>query len=556
VNPERSPLEAARHHLERAAEREPLYKAGTFVLAYAMLQQGDSAQAQPLFASLTESSNQQAKLRFQSAKEQWPGTAMRGSWLAERIKPLNRLLLPWLQHWMHITILLRGGTFHRLAQEWTEFPARLERYNRAVDQKIKFEQHSFELYIHGFRVVPDIHKLARIAAGLETGEVTAEEARLRLDELLSVDQVDRLDGELSELERKLTSAKVDTISHDVRKSLGEEVDPAERDTEPPDMEPVKQTVIVDSFSGLRRQLDELRAGWRAERWDRCKRLLRDLRDQTRAPDDHAASRLLEDVSLFQAGLFRPPDAPPVSFPRLERWLVGLFIPAYGLLEPWRDSFGTGFVLESEYYLALADYRTFTSAEIAAAMRQAKRLNTLLLVGKAPATVDLARYEELRFLAQCLEIDAIVRILLGEKSDPVVTRNTSGAGSRLDALNAEVIPRLRTLLKDRTAHPHVLAAVSRSLGLIERYDPARSRVWHRGVDESDKPPTEFEYLSSGLTLERAPDSCFYLAEHLLASDRRAEAKSHVDEALRLCPRHAGALALRAKLTAENADDRPV
>jgi hypothetical protein len=352
----------------------------------------------------------------------------------------------------------------------------------------------------------------------------------------------------------LASVKALTISHDIRKSLGNEVDLAERNTEPPDIGPLKQTIIVDSFPGLGRQLDELRADWQAKRWDRCKRLLRELRDHTREPDDRAASRLLEDVSLFQAGLFRPPEAPPVWFPRLERRLAGLFMPAYALLEPWRQSFGSGFVLESEYYVALSSYRTFTSAGICAAMKQAKRLNTLLLVGKAPPRVDLARYEELRILAQCLEIEAVVRILLGEGSDAVIEKHRLTAEIRWDRMNAEVIPRLRTVAKSGTAHPDVLATVLCCLGLIERYSPTERREWDSDAKRSGDRPTEFEYLSRGVALERTPDACFYLAEHLLASDRRTEAKSHVDEALRLCPQHAGALALRKKLMAGTADDR--
>ena len=268
---------------------------------------------------------------------------------------------------------------------------------------------------------------------------------------------------------------------------------------------------------------------------------------------------------------------------MERWLVGLFMPVYGLLDAWRESFGRDFMLESEYYLALTNYRCFTPAGFQAAMQQANRLNTLVLIGKAPPRVDLARCEQLRILAQCLEIDSILQILAEPASRNDYDRRRSVASQRLDVLDKTVIPNLRRVADDAAAAPHVRAAVLRSLGLLARYkrtgsrrlqseeksEPQRSESAHISREQMSgtkcfvgEPTTEleqlpheqvaeFESFSRSFVLERAPETCLYMAEHLLASNRRTEAESHLDEALRLCPQHPGALALRTKLAAPTA-----
>jgi tetratricopeptide (TPR) repeat protein len=88
-------------------------------------------------------------------------------------------------------------------------------------------------------------------------------------------------------------------------------------------------------------------------------------------------------------------------------------------------------------------------------------------------------------------------------------------------------------------------------LVERYnripvDRADKLMREEGsplpIKRVEKLMRELDYFLNALRLERSPDACFYLAETLFEVGRRDEAKGYVSEALRLCPRHSGALGI--------------
>jgi hypothetical protein len=523
---ERTPGEKAARHLQRIVGREPLYRPAAFTLGYLRLREGDTAEAERLFAGLTETYNKEADLRFTAAKEKFPRTSLKYGLILTWIKPVGRRLLPWLEQWQHIESLLNGGRLYRAAQDWRLFDEHLARFKDAKKKNNIFEQASFQVYLGGFPDMAGIRKRARIASGLEAGDET--QARNTLKWLLSAEKISDLDQQLWRLELSVVSGRVESSTRDVHRSLGDESTAAMNEPRLPDLEALKQSDIVRSLGWLK-GLDEFRMCWEAEDWDRCQKLLRDLRDYTREPDDSEATTQLKTGSG------------PAKFRRLREWSVRKFFPAFALLDPWRDTFRNGFFLESEYYLALSRYRTFTGGGIRAAMKQAEELHTRILGGAVPTGIDRGRYAELRVLAQCLEVDAVLRILLGDESDLVIKDSTLEAEVRWDALRQEVLPMLRRIVKDANYTPGLRAEVSCTLGLIERYTRKPIRI-----DKAAKLMAEFDCYREALKLERSADACFYLAEALLEAGRAAEASAHLDEALRQCPRHAGALDLRKGL----------
>jgi len=141
------------------------------------------------------------------------------------------------------------------------------------------------------------------------------------------------------------------------------------------------------------------------------------------------------------------------------------------------------------------------------MKQALELHTRILAGAVPKGIDPGRYAELRVLAQFLEIDAVIRILLGDKSDPVIKDATLDAGIRLSALEKEVVPTLRRIAEDATRPASVRATVLCTLGLIERYQRKLARI-----DKPEKLMAELEFYRRALNVERSADACFYPAEN--------------------------------------------
>src|SRR5580700_8660079 len=115
---ERTPGEKAARHLQRIVGREPLYRPAAFTLGYLRLREGDTAEAERMFAGLTETYNKEADLRFTAAKEKFPRTSLKYGLILTWIKPVGRRLLPWLEQWQHIESLLNGGRLYRAAQDW------------------------------------------------------------------------------------------------------------------------------------------------------------------------------------------------------------------------------------------------------------------------------------------------------------------------------------------------------------------------------------------------------------------------------------------------------
>jgi hypothetical protein len=513
--------EKAARHLQRIGGREPLYRPAVFTLAYLRLQEGDTEEAGRLFSALTEPYRREADLRLTEAKEKWRFTGLKYRFVF-RIDLIRQILRPWGRLQLHILRLLEGGELYRAAEDWEKFGA------RAIStEKIP----SINAYIETFPKIGDIQNHARIAAGIEAGD--RARARAALDSFLSKEKLKAFDWQLSVLETTLVSARADSSFRDAL--LAHRDDSAAEKWKPkqPNLEPLKAGRFVEYYTWFKPTLDELSEYWQREEWSRCERLLRDLRDLTRAPDDDEASSLLKQGSFPEtesgAGLLR----------RFRHWLAKIHFPAFTLPDSWRNTFRNGFFLESEYYLALCRYRNFTSSGARKAMMQAKELHTRVLAGAVPNGIDLRRYAELRVLAQCLEIDAVVRLRLADKQDPVPKDVEYDAISRWFVLQREVVPTLRQLVNDRSHSPRIRATVLRSLGLIERCERRKSQT----RNNAEKLIRELDRYRHALNFERSADTCFYLAETLLEDGRSAEAKMYLEEVVRLCPRHAGGLRLQ-------------
>lgn len=83
----------------------------------------------------------------------------------------------------------------------------------------------------------------------------------------------------------------------------------------------------------------------------------------------------------------------------------------------------------------------------------------------------------------------------------------------------------------TKKPDIRSAAFNTLGLLERRK------------DSGSAETALRYFLQALGADPMPDTCFYIAEILLERNQTAEAARYLKNAIRLCPEHAGALALQ-------------
>ena len=206
------------------------------------------------------------------------------------------------------------------------------------------DQLQFEEDLRALAFIPIIGWYARIAAKVESADVTPDEARAKLRRLLSIESVDDLDRMLLKLELDVPPL-VRTDS-----------------TRMPDFELIKQHELMRYVKGYRQfeaKLDQVYDKWKAKDWDLCKKLLRDLRDVTRSPNKAQASSIVQAGSLFEEDLLGSANPEVNNFLRLMReWMVKTLIPAYRWLDSTRDTFRRGFFLESEYYLGLCPISDF------------------------------------------------------------------------------------------------------------------------------------------------------------------------------------------------------
>jgi hypothetical protein len=520
----------AARHLQRIAERNPLYRPALFTLGYLRLLDGDTDEAERIFTDLTERFNEEAKLQLAHAQELWSQTGLTYGF-ALKFRPLRRSIRPWLEQWVHIVALLEGGEFYKAAIRWARFDERRNGLYRARDRDKTAEQAMFHLFLAGFPERGGIRDLAMIAAGRKAGD--EQLARETLDCVLSPVGIAALDHNLAMLEIHLGSEKRRSWYRQIEFDIPED-DTAERIRK--HLTALRNADIVQILRSFGARVDQICEHWQTKNWDVCEKLLRSFRDLTRAPSQ------FEATTLFKGGVHPEVGSGTHWLWRLRQWHARQHIPAFDLPELWRNTFRNGFYLESEYYLALCHYQTFTTKGAGEAMRRAEALHTRLLAGAPPVGIDKKRYAELRLLAQCLEINAAMRILLADPSDRAEKDIALHASVRRSDLEAKVLRQVSKAADDAARNPSTRATIFCTLGLVKRYERREEERYQRKNKPDGKAEAqlaELDLYRRALHLDRSTDACFYLTETLAEAGRLAEAGLYHDEALRLCPGHAGA-----------------
>lgn len=512
-------------NLEQIVTCDPLYKPAYFFLAYAKLLDGEIHEAADMFSVITAPIHQEGERIRQSVKEQWPKFGLRYARLVGAIKPLKQFLLPWMKLWQDITINLQGGgILYKQSELWSRFQEEMRKWQIAKEKDDELGKALFQVYIITFTEKYGIRKYVNIAAGLESGDLSPEDARRLLDIVLDEYEIREFDGKLYLLER-------DLFYLTINKSLNKGAEKNQMDMEAhkqenflPKIRELKEPILGNFFT---KDLDQLEIYWEAEDWEHCKEILKKIRDEIRKPSEYEAEAL-----LLRA----------LNLPKRTGWLIRFFLPDYALLDRWRSPFQKAFFLESEYYYQLAKYRTFDRTEFIETRERAFILHDQHLAGPTPPDMDARRHNELRLLARCLESDSAVRVELdGAEEDKAWE-----VKSRLHDLPEELSPDFINTVRDLDMDPVVRAAAYTSLGLLERYK--REEMSFRKEDHPIE--KEFGYYRQALELNRDPDTCFALAECLLELGQKVDAERFIEEALRLSPGHVGALTMSKKIDTAN------
>ncbi len=475
-----------------------------------------------MFAEISAPVNEEADSIFKAVQEKWVQTGPRWLGLIKTIKPLGRVLLPWIKFWQEVSVLLNGGTFYRLAKQWSEFEMRLDRYKKAEGKYKEFEEALFQLYVFSFQELEDIQKYVEIAAGLKTGKVSAEKAKEILDQLLDEYEVREFDQELRLLENEIVLLEMDNFQRDMYEALGKPYEAISREDK---ITIIKQLRITPLGMYWSLGLERLENHWKEQDWEKCKKLLHDLRLMVRSPSDFEAGAM-----LIRA----------LKLPKRTRGLIRFFLPAFTLLDDWQAAYGHALFLESEYYLALSKYRSFSRARLNEAMERAFLLLDRFLGEQAPSDMDVQRHADLSLLARCLVASSALRLLLEKQPDP--QQSSYQAEVRLSEIEKEHLSELNKATDNARLDPDVRATTLNTLGLLARH----RRTQSQSEDENPNLAAELGYFSRSLDLKRAPDTCFYLAESLIDLGDANQARRYLQEALKLCPRHAGALSLQGIL----------
>ena len=508
-------------YLRNITRREPLYKEAAFSLAFLYLQEGNIAAARTYFQQLTEPYDKERERRLVELKEKWAQQGVRHWWLL-KFKPYARLVVPWVEHWRQIFYLLGGGALYRDARRWEEFDEQYATFKKASTGDA-FARQMFELYLRGFWDA-SVRAEVRIVAGLEKGD--AEAARWALTKLLSTQEIERVHSKLGLLQGNLVLAEVLAANEEPVKT--------------PDITAISQSAVLN-----RDELKELVERWEAHDWKRCESLLNDLLSFTQTPSDYLARQQIKEgmpeKTIEEQGRYGAWRR------RLgERLATRFHIPDLRAIEDWQKSL-EGFYVESEYYLALCEFRAFTNEGIGAALERAMELNDRLQRA-VPRGASRRRYAELRLLLDCLEADSALRTILQNNSN---NPHNVTASIRWRKSGPRTSRTVRRASRKSAYSDEIRATLHRTLALIARY--GRKSIM---AEEKSDLDAELAAYAASLRAKVTPDTCFCLAETYLETTRpeeiyqqparAAEAARYLDEAIRLCPRHAGAIALQRSL----------
>jgi hypothetical protein len=512
-------------NLEQIVTRDPLYKPAYFFLAYAKLLDGEIHKAADMFSVITAPTHQEGERIRKSVKEQWPKFGLRYARLVGAIKPLKQFLLPWMKLWQGITINLQsGGILNEQSELWSRFQEEMTKGQMAKERGDKLGINLFRVYINTFTEKYGIRKYVNIAAGLESGDLSPEDARGLLDNVLDEYKIQVFDGELNWLESRLSSLVFNKSLNENIKKYHLDMKLHKEKNYLPNIRELRESKLGIVF---KKELEQLEIDWEAEDWEHCKKILENIRDEIRRPSEYEAETL-----LLRA----------LRLPKRTGWLIRFFLPDYSLLDRWRTPFQRAFFLESEYYYELAKYRTFERKEWIEASKRAFTLHDQHLSGPTPTDMDARRHIELRLLARCLEADSAVRAELDLDEGEFPSTREIAIRFRASILARELHEDLIKNATDSDMDSIVRAAAYTSLGLLERYQRAKQRLL--SIDHPIE--KELSYYRQALELRRDPDTCFAMAECLLDLGQQVDAQHFIEEALRLSPGHVGALTLSKKI----------
>lgn len=491
---------------------DPLYRPAEFLLGYSYLSRGDAKNAAAVFKRLTDRFEEQAKQLVEKLGQEWAAGIR---WM--RVGKHIRFVREWTAFYVDALTYLHGGTFIRAAEIWQDLKSVLDETS-TPEWTRDFREARIDALIHNLdQTLKDGQHLGAIAAGRITSEQYSQaQARRSLDFLLDPHEIWKFDFELS----SLNSAIVIEIAERAFAAFGQTGDPPLQASKPSAVAEKLGKHRIAEFL-LQPGVQRLQSLVKDEKWKEAQEAIRELQRFSRARSPQSFAGVLDNAET-------------------ESWkgrVAGMFLPALLKVRQHRRELLQPLYVESTYYLAQSMLMSFEAEGLEKALEQAQALRTERL-SPHPST----REQDLHLLTVCLEIEAGVRLAEIKPDAPYLFH-----------LDREPRKKLKTAIDDPKRSREVRSAAYMAMGITER-DERRKQAQrdlekNYFVDEEKQALSrnrEMDYYRQALEVRPSANTHCYLAECLIASNRRDEARAHVRQALLTAPLHVLGLQLAKDL----------
>jgi hypothetical protein len=496
--------------LSCATELDPLYRPASFLLGYAHVARGDSANARRVFEPLREALDDATKRAAADLRQHVIRASPRFTRLAGRIPSIRK----WLEYYKSAVSLAIGGDLRVAADTWRT-------YQRSSDSDVTGES-ALRLIVAG------THNEELVYAAVNkrpSKRYTTERARKLLDDLLNDSAITAFDSNLDRLDVLCIVA-----------SIGVPPEPEHARA----MDALReQGLLSDFFKG---EIDRLRQAFTNREWEKSRDIIEELRWYTRDASEYRFAALLDDASVegYRAKI------------------AGWFVPFLRYLREQRLAVREPLFLETEYHLALAELISFEPALLIKAWERAKQLRE----NRFPRSSSRGAERDLELLTGCIEVNALAVLISQIGADvPVDYVSLIGLpesdkpGLKLFTAKNYWERRFAEVSQDRQISPVVRSAVATARGMLARYDRLHRTQYlekHRRerpsyeASERELIYGEMGYYNESLDLHPTSAAHCHLAECLIELGMKGAALAHVKRALALAPMYSLALRLTAQL----------
>lgn len=478
-----------------AADVDPLYLPGSFLLGCLCLQLGDAQNAIAAFEPIIENYRHEVSVKTAILRQKYVAVPIP---IPAKLVRHFGFIQRWAQYYLDGMAYLRGGSYYMAAEAWQDLkrelsdrndagrPRSSEIHNALIDSIVKLLQSTL-----GHLEVP-LHAAGR-------GGATEEQQRIAqavLDNFLDQNNLRMVNIYLTDIEMTcllagiLESYKSESQKQQVQEKL--------------------QKIEAFEISKLvKRELAELRDAVGREDWDLAKEKVIAIRRKTGEPDDHKFSALLNDSQLDT----------------FECAVASWYLPGLRELRRLRNERPRKLYVESIYQWLRALVLSYEPGNLTLAIEEADKFRSVL---QQKSVVNL----KLRILTLSVQVEATMRLLeLPPSVDSFIVPPADEQSTTLKkAANNERLP----------AESRAVALVA--LGLIER---GKRKGLKEGRHKRSKPDesldklerfNESAYYTRALALTPSASAYCYIAECAIEENRWFVARSHIRQALELSPEH--------------------